>query len=151
MHVNRIAVYLDSIPTSRRPGWASGWDVDVEGDLGEVDALSHGSLLLLYASGGDYTSETLLAIGDGTIAEEMTHAEDYGEGFLHVLNEGGKLVVDASLTHTALRGTPVGPELECKRGDWAAVRMRWDESTRRFVAERPRCIKARWPYMQAKH
>ena len=59
--------------------------------------------------------------------------------------EGGKVVVDASLWHVMLRGRPVGLELQCKTGDRPAVRMPWDESARRFVPERPRCVKERWP------
>jgi hypothetical protein len=151
MHAHRLAVYLDSIPTSRKPGWATPWDIEgAEEDAGEVAALSHGSLLVVNGNEADYTSETLLVIRDGTIAVEMTHGEDYGEGFLDVLKEGGKVVVEASLTHAMLRGKPAGPELECKAGDWAAVRMPWDESTRRFVPERPRCVKVRLPGEDAK-
>jgi hypothetical protein len=146
IHAHRLAVYLDSIPTSRRPSWASPWDLEgAEEDVGEVAALSHGSLLVVNGNNADYTSETLLVIHNGTIAEEMTHGEDYGAGFLEVLKEGGKVVVDASLWHVMLRGRAVGLELQCKTGDWPAVRMPWDESARRFVPERPRCVKARWP------
>jgi hypothetical protein len=152
MHAHRLAVYFDSIPASRRPSWASPWDLEgADEDVGEVAALSHGSLLVVNGNNADYTSETLLVIRDGTIAEEMTHGEDYGAGFLEVLKEGGKVVVDASLWHVMLRGKPVGLELECKAGDWPAVRMPWDESARRFVPERPRCVKARWPGDEANH
>ena len=33
--------------------------------------------------------------------------------------------------------------LECKNGELALVRMTWDESVRRFVAERPKCVNER--------
>ena len=141
---HRFAIYLDSIPTSRRPTWATAWDI--EGgyeEAEEVHALAHGSLVVVVGDLADYTWEMLLVIRDGKITEEMTHGEDYGEGFLDVLEEGGKLVVDASLTHVMLRGKPFTPAIECKNGNWAAVRMAWDERTRRFVPERPRCVKTR--------
>jgi hypothetical protein len=140
----RLVVYLDSIPASRRAQWSSGWDMEGEATLGEVASLgSRGSLLEVNGNNADYTSETLLAIRDGSITEEVTHGEDYGQGFLELGREGGTLRVDASQMHLLVRGTPVSPELECKDGDWPAVRMRWDDVNRRFVPENPRCIKAR--------
>jgi hypothetical protein len=145
-HYLRLALYLDSIPARHRPRWSSGWDMEGEAKLGEVDSLGpRGSLLVVEGSDADYTSETLLAIRDGSIAEEVTHGEDYGEGFLDVGREDGTLVVDASQMHLLVRGEAVTPELECEAGNWPAVRMRWDEANRRFVPERPRCVKARWP------
>ena len=39
----------------------------------------------------------------------------------------GTLVVDASQMHLSVRDVPVIPELECKEGDWPAVRLRWDD------------------------
>lgn len=140
----RLVVYLDSIPASRRPRWSSGWNMEGEATLGDVASLgSRGSLLEVYGNEADYTSETLLAIRDGSITEELTHGEDYGEGFLELKREGAALVVDASQMHLELRGAPVGPELECKDGDWPAVRLQWNEASRRFVPDKPRCIKAR--------
>ena len=139
----RVAVYLDSIPPDRRPAWASGWDEEFGGEkeLGEVDALgAHGSLVMVGGSEADYTSETLLSLRDGRITEEVTHGEDYGNGFLQILHEGGTLVVDASQTHLAVRGKSVEPELACAGGAIAAVRMPWNEATRRFVPQPPRCI-----------
>jgi hypothetical protein len=146
MLYTRVAVYLDSIPASRRPRWSSGWDMEGRADFGEVDALgARGSLLVVLGNDADYTSETLLAIRDGTIAEEITHGEDYGRGFLDVTKERGTLVVDASQDHLTLRGVPAGPELACPGDSWAAVRARWDDAARRFVPEKPRCVKPKWP------
>ena len=59
-------------------------------------------------------------------------------------------MVDASQMHLSVRGAPVISELGCKDGDWPAVRMRWDDVNRRFVPEKPRCIKPRWPGEDAK-
>ena len=115
-----------------------------EATLGEVESLgARGAMLEVDGNNADYTSETLLAIRDGRITEEVTHGEDYGQGFLELGREGGTLVVDASQMHLLVRETPVSPELACKDGDWPAVRMRWDDVNRRFVPEKPRCIKAR--------
>ena len=140
----RLVVYLDSIPASRRARWSSGWDMEGEATLGEVESLgARGAMLEVDGNNADYTSETLLAIRDGRITEEVTHGEDYGQGFLELGREGGTLVVDASQMHLLVRETPVSPELACKDGDWPAVRMRWDDVNRRFVPEKPRCIKAR--------
>lgn len=147
----RLTVYLDSLPVSRRAHWSSGWDMEGEATLGEVVSLgSRGSMLEVDGNDADYTSETLLAIRDGSITEELTHGEDYGEGFLKMGREGGALLLDATQMHLLLRGAPAGPELECKDGEWPAVRVRWDEANRRFVPEKPRCIKARWPGEDAK-
>ncbi|HZI42176.1 MAG TPA: hypothetical protein VFD67_10750 [Gemmatimonadaceae bacterium] len=147
----RLVVYLDSMPAGRRARWSSGWDMEGEATLGEVASLgSRGSMLAVYGNEADYTSETLLAIRDGSITEELTHGEDYGAGFLELGREGGTLVVDASQMHLLVRGAPVSPELECKDGNWPAVRMRWDDANRRFLPEKPRCIKARWPGEDAK-
>jgi hypothetical protein len=141
----RLALYLDSIPATRRASWATAWSDETDDDLGEVKALgARGSLVVLLGSEGDYTSETLLSVRDGTITEEINHGEDYGNGFLEVTTEGGTLVVDASQDHFLVRGAPVKPELECS-DDWAAVRSRWDDAARRFVPERPRCIKPKLP------
>jgi hypothetical protein len=140
----RLTVYLDSIPASRRPRWSSGWDMEGEATLGEVVSLgSRGSMVDVYGNNADYTSETLLAIRDGSITEELTHGEDYGQGFLEMGREGGTVLVDATQMHLLVRGEPVSPELECKEGDWPAVRLHWDDVSRRFVPEKPRCIKAR--------
>lgn len=142
----RLAVYLDSIPASRRASWATGWSDETENDLGGVHALgARGSLIVVLGSEADYTSETLLSVRAGTITEEITNGEDYGHGFLEVTTEGGTLVVDASQDHFLVRDAPVKPELECTGGDWAAVRARWDDAARRFVPERPRCIKPKTP------
>ena len=142
----RLTVYLDSIPLSRRARWSSGWDIEGEATLGEVKSLgSRGSMLVVLGNTGDYTSETLLAIRDGGISEEVTHGEDYGQGFLELGREGGTLVVDASQMHLSLRGAPVSPELVCTDGNWPAVRMRWGDASRRFVPEKPRCIEAHRP------
>ena len=142
----RLTVYLDSIPASRHAQWSSGWDMEGETKFGEADSLgSQASMLVVYGNTGDYTSETLLTVRDGRVAEELTHGEDYGAGFLALEREGGTLALDASQSHLLVRGAPVGPELECKEGDWPAVRLRWDEANRRFVAGKPRCVKARWP------
>jgi hypothetical protein len=150
----RLVVYLDSIPASRRASWSSGWDMEGEATLGEVIPLgAGGSMVEVYGNTGDYTSETLLSIRNGSIIEELTHGEDYGAGFLDLGREGaggggggrGTLAVDASQWHLLVRGAPVRPELECKDRNWPAVRMRWDDATRRFVPEKPRCIKPRWP------
>lgn len=147
----RLAVYFDSIPASRRAHWSSGWNMEGDATLGEVASLgSRGSLLEVDGNEADYTSETLLAIRDGSITEELTHGEDYGEGFLELKREGGALVVDATQMHLLVRGAPVSPELECNDGNWPAVRLQWDEATRRFVPDKPRCIKARWPGDDAK-
>lgn len=147
----RLVVYLDSIPANRRARWSSGWNMEGDATLGEVASLgSRGWMLEVDGNEADYTSETLLAIRDGSITEELTHGEDYGEGFLELTREGGALLVDASQMHLLMRGAPVSPELECKDGDWPAVRARWDDVNRRFVREKPRCIKARWPGEAAK-
>jgi hypothetical protein len=143
MLVRRLAVYLDSIPASRRPRWSSGWDMEGEALFGEVHPLAHGSMVLLLGNDADYSSETVLAIRDGAITEELTHGEDYGHGGMRILTEGGKLVVEATLDHLMVRGKPFSPQLECKSGEWALVRMTWDESARKFIAERPTCVKER--------
>jgi len=147
----RLVVYLDSIPASRRPRWSSGWSMEADATLGEVVSLgSRGSMLEVYGNEADYTSETLLAIRDGSITEELAHGEDYGQGFLELSRKEGTLVVDASQMHLSVRGAPVRPELECKDGDWPAVRLQWNEASRRFVPDKPRCIKARRPGDDAK-
>lgn len=93
VHSFRVVVYLDSIPVDRRARWSSGWDTESEVTLGEVASLgSHGALLAVNGNNADYTSETLLAIRDGSISEEVTHGEDYGEGFLELRRDGGTLV-----------------------------------------------------------
>lgn len=141
---HRLAVYRDSIPASRRAWWATEWSDESQVDLGEVHALgARGSLVVVLGSEADYTSETLLSVRDGAVIVEITHGEDYGNGFLEVKPEDGTLVVDASQDHLLVRGVPVKPELECAGSDWAAVRARWDDATRRFAPERPRCIKRR--------
>jgi hypothetical protein len=143
MLVRRLVVYLDSIPASRRPRWSSGWDMEGEAVFGEVHPLAHGSMVLLLGSDADYSSETLLSIRDGAIIEELTHGEDYGHGGMRILTEGGKLVVEATLDHLVVRGKPFSPQLECKSDEWALVRMTWEESARKFVAERPKCVNER--------
>lgn len=143
MHWIRSSVYLDSIPARRTPAWTTGWNIGEGGlTVGQVEPLGpRGSLLVLVGNDGDYGSETLLALRDGRITEELTHGEDYDDGFFSARTEGGTVVVDASQKNLLLRGKPVPPELECPRGESAAVRLRWDEPSRRFVPDRPRCIK----------
>jgi hypothetical protein len=144
MYSFRLVIYLDSIPASRQARWSSGWDMEGEATLGEVASLgSRGSMLEVDGNDADYTSETLLAIRDGSITEEATHGEDYGQGFLEMRREGSTLVVDASQMHLMVSGAPVTPELQCTDGNWPAVRMPWDDANRRFAPETPRCIKAR--------
>src|SRR5206468_6722768 len=121
----RLVIYLDSIPASRHAQWSSGWDNEGDATLGEVTSLgSRASLLEVYGSDADYSSETLLAIRDGSITAEVTHGEDYGEGFLELGREGSTLILDATQMHLLVRGDPVSPELDCKTGEWPAVRMR---------------------------
>lgn len=142
----RLAIYRDSLPGDRRAWWATAWDDESTPDLGDVYALgARGSLLMVHGSEADYTSETLLSIRDGAINVEITHGEDYGNGFLELKTEGGALVVDASQDHFLVRGEAITPPLECPNTDWAAVRAHWDEAARRFVPERPRCIKQTSP------
>jgi hypothetical protein len=142
----RLVVYLDSVPASRTPQWSSGWDMEGEATLGDVSSLGpRGSLLQVNGNDADYTSETLLAIRDGSITAELTHGEDYGQGFLVLRRDRGTPVIEATQMHLLVRGAPVSPDLECKEGKWPAVRIRWNESDRRFVPETPRCIEARWP------
>lgn len=144
MYIPRLAVYLDSIPRNRRPRWSSGWDLEGETTLGAVLPLgAHAAMVEMDGNTGDYTSETLLAIRNDSVIQELTHGEDYGQGFLQMTKKGDTLVVDASQWHLLLRGTSVGPDLECKDGEWPAVRLRWDDATQRFAREKPRCVKSR--------
>lgn len=144
MYIPRLAIYLDSFPAGRHPRWSSGWDMEGETTFREAIPLgSHASMLEVDGSTGDYTSEALLAIRNDSIIEELAHGEDYGQGFLETGRDGATLVVDASQMHLMLRGAPVSPEPECEDGNWPAVRMRWNEASRRFVLEKPRCVKAR--------
>lgn len=141
IRVYRLAVYLDSIPARRTPAWATGWDMETERTLDQVESLARGSMLVVGGSGGDYSSETLVAVRDGKATEELTHGEDYDAGWFDMRREEGTLVVDLSQKNLLLRGKPVPPELECPRGESAGVRMRWEETTRRFVPAQPRCVK----------
>ncbi|HET7187594.1 MAG TPA: hypothetical protein VFI52_05540 [Gemmatimonadaceae bacterium] len=143
IRIYRLAVYLDSISARRAPAWATAWDMETDRTLDRIEPLARGSLLVVGGNGGDYSSETLIVARDGTITEELTHGEDYGDGYFRILREGGTLVVDASQKNLLVRGKPVPPELDCPRNEWAGVRMRWDEPTRRFVPDAPRCVKQR--------
>lgn len=122
---------------------ATLWDMETERALDRTEPLARGSLVVVRGSGGDYSSETLIVARDGKVTEELTHGEDYDDGYFDIRREGSTLVVDASQSHLLLRGQPVTPELECPRGEWAGVRIRWDETTRRFVPDAPRCVKQR--------
>ena len=143
IRIYRLAVYLDSISSRRTPAWATAWDMETDRTLDRTEPLARGSLLIVGGNGGDYSSETLVVARDGTVTEELTHGEDYGDGYFDVRREGGTLVVDASQKNLLVHGKPVPPELECPRSEWAGVRVRWDETTRRFVPDAPRCIKQR--------
>jgi hypothetical protein len=139
----RLTVYLDSLNARHTPTWATGWDMETALTLDRTEPLERGTLLVVGGNGGDYSSETLIVARDGKVTEELTHGEDYIDGYFRIVRERGTLVVDASQKNLLLRGKPVPPELECARNEWAGVRMRWDETTRRFVPDAPRCVKQR--------
>ena len=143
IRIYRLAVYLDSIPSRRTPAWATAWDMETDRTLDRTEPVAHGSLLIVGGSGGDYSSETLIVARDGKVTEELTHGEDYGDGFFDVRREGGTLVVDASQKNLLVHGKPVSPELPCPPGESTGVRIRWDEATRAFVPDAPRCVKPR--------
>ena len=137
----RFAVYLDSINARRAPAWATAWDMETALTLDRTEPLARGTLLVVGGNGGDYSSETLIVARDGKITEELTHGEDYVDGYFRLRREDGTLVVDASQKNLLLRGKPVPLELECPREESAGVRMRWEETTLRFVPDAPRCVK----------
>ena len=141
IRVYRLAVYLDSISARRVPAWATAWDMETERMLDRTEPLERGTLLVVAGNGGDYSSETLIVARDAKITEELTHGEDYVDGYFRIVREGGTLVVDASQKNLLLRGKPVPPKLECPRNESAGVRMRWEETTRAFVPDAPRCVK----------
>lgn len=143
IRISRLAVYLDSISSRRAPAWATAWDMETDRTLDRTEPLARGSLLVVGGSGGDYSSETLIVARDGKVTEELTHGEDYGDGYFDVRREGGTLVVDASQKNLLVRGKPVPPELACLSGASAGVRIRWDEATGAFVPDAPRCVKPR--------
>lgn len=138
----RLAVYLDSVSTRRTASWATDWDEEFgsETSLGQWVALgSDGTALVLVGGGGDYASESLLLVRQGSVRRIATHGEEYGNGFFDVGVSGGVLSVDASLDHLDVPGSSFA-DIPCK-GKWAAVRLTYHIREARFSAEQPRCVR----------
>lgn len=144
----RMAVYLNRQPGTGAPVWTTEWD-DEGGDALALEqdyrVATDATLLFFVGSDADYTPEWLVTVHRGKVRDVITHREDHGEGYLQVKPDGEHVVIDATQDHLELNGTPVGPEFSCKSSEWPAVRLTYEASASRFVAEQPRCVNGKWP------
>jgi hypothetical protein len=143
---NRIAIYIDRDATSRRPTWAKEWDSDGEENQALVQSLqlSPASWLLdIGYDGGDYSGDDVLIVERGTIRKVIYHGIDYGNGYLKITQEGGRVVVEASLDNLELDGSPVESAIKCTNSEWRAIRLIFDPAKNHFTPERAFCTKIR--------
>jgi hypothetical protein len=141
---NRIAIYIDGDPASRRPTWAKQWDSTLEENqaLAQSLQLSPASWLLDIAyDGGDFSGDDVLIVERGSIRKEIYHGIDYGNGYLKITQEAGKVVVETSLDNLELDGSPVESAIKCKSSEWRAIRLIFDPAKNRFTPDRAFCKK----------
>ena len=140
----RIAVYLDRNPRTRKPDWSMAWDDEFGFDqtVDNVLPLAPGATLLdVQWSGADYEGRTLLIAEQGRIRQEISHGIDYGHGFMDIRNDGGSVVVDATLANLELRGKPVTSEVLCTEPEMGAMLLVFEPQERGFRIGPVRCVK----------
>ena len=146
LRYRRVAVYVDAAPQSRAASWATEWN-DEGGEvwLSQSAALASGLWLLeLDAAEADYYPAWVLLVDRGRVREEITHGVDYGDGYLVVRRGPDSVIVEATLPHLQLRGTPVTPDLiTCKEAEWSALQLLFDAKQRRFTPVHALCVNRR--------
>jgi hypothetical protein len=139
----RIAVYLDKDPGTAKPDWAMEFDDEFGGmyqTLGKSLSMAPGvSLLDIQSSGADYDADEILVVQRGSIRQDISHGVDYGHGYLDIRQERGKVVVEATLEHLELRGTPVTSEISCKEPKWGAMQLVFNAQKGQFMPDRVVC------------
>jgi hypothetical protein len=143
---NRIAIYIDRDPSSRRPTWAKQWDSMDEENQGLAQSLqlSPASWLLdIGYDGGDYSGDDVLIVERGAIRKVIYHGIDYGNGYLRITQEAGRVVVETSLANLELDGSPVESAIKCPNSEWRAIRLIFDPAKKHFTPERAFCTKIR--------
>jgi hypothetical protein len=146
MREYRVAIYLDTGPESRRPNWAMDWDWEsgYSQALDKSLSVAAGVWLLEVGFGGaDYDGAEVLVVERGGIRKEISLGVDYGNGYMDITQEAGKVVVEATLDNLELRGTPVTSDIKCKATEWRAMRLVFDPKPGHFTPERALCARMR--------
>jgi hypothetical protein len=141
---NRLAVYLDADPGSRAPDLATAWDIQGDEDqmLNGFFTVAPGVTLLDIATvSGDGDRDQLFIVEKGKIRRELTHGIDYGNGYLTITQDAGKVVVDATLENLELRDTPVTSDIKCTVPQMGAMKLVFEAKTGRFTPGRAFCAK----------
>jgi hypothetical protein len=140
----RVAIYIDSDPGSRHPAWAMDWDWEsgYNQALGTSMEIGPDQWLLDVASGGgDYDADEVLIVQHGAIRKVISHGVDYRNGYINITKLAGRVVVEATLDHLEVAGSPITSDIKCPQTEWRAIRLIFDPTKSRFTPERAFCAK----------